>query len=176
MYKGLGMKLMGLKTVSDWLAGDNENAALPIAELADRSDVFAMTRQAQKAVLAPVDGGVWSHSWRAALAARIASQNNNPHLAEIYRQAVTEQPLVAIANPEFAGLGDQQQAVLSFMDRVATDTKAIAAPDVTVLQEAGISDADIVRLCELNAFLAYQCRVITGIALMVDAEQNGAAK
>ena len=37
------------------------------------------------------------------------------------------------------------------------------------LQGAGISDADIVRLCELNAFLAYQFRLIAGLRLLSGA-------
>ena len=49
--------------------------------------------------------------------------------------------------------------------RVSCD---IVAEDVTVLQDAGMSDADIVRLCELVAFLAYQTRVIDGLRLMQD--------
>ena len=38
--------------------------------------------------------------------------------------------------------------------------------DIADLQAAGVADADIVRLAELNAFLAYQIRVIAGLRLM----------
>ena len=34
------------------------------------------------------------------------------------------------------------------------------------LKAAGTTDADIVRLCELNAFLAYQLRLVAGLKLM----------
>jgi len=34
------------------------------------------------------------------------------------------------------------------------------------MSSGGMSDADIVRLCELIAFLAYQIRVVAGLRLM----------
>ena len=38
--------------------------------------------------------------------------------------------------------------------------------DISKLQAVGVSDADIVRLCELIAFVAYQVRVAAGLRLM----------
>jgi uncharacterized protein YciW len=57
-------------------------------------------------------------------------------------------------------------AILAFVDKVANQTRHTTAKDITGLQAAGVSDADIVRLCELVAFLAYQIRVISGLRLM----------
>ena len=37
------------------------------------------------------------------------------------------------------------------------------------LQQAGLTDADIVRLCELNAFLSYQCRLDAGLEAIGEA-------
>ena len=42
----------------------------------------------------------------------------------------------------------------------------MTAADVSDLQRAGISDADIVRLAELVAFMAYQLRLVAGLRLM----------
>jgi uncharacterized protein YciW len=42
----------------------------------------------------------------------------------------------------------------------------VVADDVASLRAAGVSDADIVRLCELVAFVAYQSRVLAGLRLM----------
>lgn len=38
--------------------------------------------------------------------------------------------------------------------------------DIQTLYEAGVSDADIVRLAELAAFLGYQARLVAGLRLM----------
>ena len=55
------------------------------------------------------------------------------------------------------------------MDRVAALPRDIAAEDIAALQEAGLPDADIVRLCELNAFLSYQCRLDAGLDAIAEA-------
>jgi uncharacterized protein YciW len=52
------------------------------------------------------------------------------------------------------------------MDKVAAHTREVEAGDIAGLQAAGVADADIVRLAELNAFLAYQVRLIAGLRLM----------
>lgn len=57
-------------------------------------------------------------------------------------------------------------AVLSFVDKVANQTRDAAAADISGLQAAGVADADIVRLCEPVAFLTFQIRVISGLRLL----------
>ena len=147
------------------IAGIGETG--PVAEVAKlRSNIFKMTVAAEDAVLRPKEVGRWSHRLRAALAARIAALNNDSELAARY---------IADAG-EFAPLGDLSRdgeaeglgAVIAFMDKVAAETRDVSAADLTALQMAGVADADIVRLCELNAFLAYQVRVIAGLRLMTE--------
>ena len=46
------------------------------------------------------------------------------------------------------------------------------AEDITALKSAHVDDADIVRLAELNSFMAYQIRLITGLRLMKGAEDE----
>ena len=41
--------------------------------------------------------------------------------------------------------------------------------DIRTLQNAGITDADIVRLSELNAFLAYQVRLVATLSLLSES-------
>lgn len=164
------MNKSALETVSLWLAGDVEDTP-PFEEMKARQDVFVMTRQAQAAVLAPADGGAWSHDFRAALATRIATANNNPYLANIYGKAAAGSPYAELAATDHVPSDLVQQKVVAFMDKVANNTKAIAAEDISTLQQAGVADADIVRLCELNAFLAYQIRVAAGLASLIEGEQ-----
>lgn len=129
-----------------------------------RAKIFEMTQAAEDAVLRPRDAGPWSHALRAALAARIALLNGEEELASGY--AADAEEFAPLVDPSADG-GEQGLAVVvSFMDKVAADTRSVAAADITALQDAGILDADIVRLAELNAFLAYQLRVIAGLRLL----------
>jgi uncharacterized protein YciW len=132
--------------------------------MAGRAAIFEMTQAAEDAVLRPKDTGAWPHSLRAALAARIAALNGAPDMAAHFAADAGDH--VPLADPAQPGDGPVMAAVVAFMDRVAADTRHVTADDVARLQAAGVADADIVRLAELNAFLAYQIRVIAGLRLM----------
>jgi uncharacterized protein YciW len=83
------------------------------------------------------------------------------------QQARASAAISRLADPAFKGDGDAKlTAVLAYTDLVTQAPKDAAASDITQLQNAGVSDADIVRLAELNAFLAYQIRLIAGLRLM----------
>lgn len=149
------------------LAGLTPEAAASGA-LALRADVLAMTEAASAAVLTPKEPGAFSHSMRAALAARIARLNGNEALAEHYGQALApDEPAAALADPSCDGGDDKHlRAILAFTDRVATSPKDASAEDIECLRLAGIADADVVRLTQLNAFLAYEVRLVEGLQLM----------
>ncbi|MGY3439892.1 hypothetical protein [Marinovum sp. KMM 9879] len=146
------------------LAEDSATAAA----VAGRANIFEMTQAAEGAVLRPADVGRWSHALRAALAARIATQDSEAELAAGYADAAGDFAALCDLAETGAALGLAE--VVAFMDKVAADTRNVAAADIAGLQAAGVADADIVRLCELNAFLAYQVRVIAGLRLMKGAE------
>lgn len=134
---------------------------------AGRASIFEMTQAAEDAVLRPKDQGPWSHELRAALAARIARLNAEADLAAQYAEGAGA--FADLADPANDGAAQGLAEVVSFMDKVAADTRNVAAADISGLQAAGVADADIVRLAELNAFLAYQIRVIAGLRLMKGA-------
>ncbi|MEZ5934530.1 MAG: hypothetical protein R3F54_21830 [Alphaproteobacteria bacterium] len=147
------------------LAGIEGNDALAKA-LDLRADVLAMTEAASAAVLTPKDCGAFSHSRRAALAARIAMLNGREALAAHYAKG-TDGDDARLADPAFDGGDDRHlRAILAFTDRVATSPKDATTSDIEGLSQAGIADADIVRLTQLNAFLAYEIRLIEGLRLM----------
>lgn len=133
-----------------------------------RLDIFTMTQAAEDAVLSPADAGGLGHGLRHALAARIAAINGAPDLAARYAANLRDPGLAALAVPGGTSADARLQAMLAFTDSVASAPKDVVAGDVTALQAAGISDADIVRLAELNAFLAYQLRLIAGLRLMME--------
>jgi uncharacterized protein YciW len=131
-----------------------------------RGDIFAMTEAASAAVLTPTETGAFSHSMRAALAARIARLNGLDDLAEHYGQRIGDNEAI-LGDPSFdGGHDDRLRAVLAFTDRVATSPKDATSGDIKALSRAGLSEPDIVRLTQLNAFLAYEIRLVDGLRLM----------
>lgn len=134
-----------------------------------RGNIIAMTQDAENAVLRPKDCGAFGHDMRAAIAARLARQAGDEALASFYAAGAGH--YAVLAAPEETGEDQGLEAVLAFADRVANQTKDVTADDITGLQAGGLSDADIVRLCELIAFLAFQVRVVAGLRLMKEADR-----
>ena len=135
-----------------------------------RKNILIMTETAEKAVLEPADPGGWSHDLRAALAVRIALLNDCPALATHYRAAIGSTNLTVVADPTSQNVPDELKHCIPFVDSVATEPANITEADIRSLQDAGVADADIVRLSELNAFLAYQIRLVAGLSLMTETE------
>lgn len=147
------------------LAGLEEDSAAADA-LTLRADILAMTDAASAAVLTPKECGAFSHARRAALAGRIAMLNNREALAAHYTQGALGED-ARLVDPTFdGGEDDYIGAILAFTDRVATRPKDATAADIEKLKQAGLADDDIVRLTQLNAFLAYEIRLIEGLRLM----------
>lgn len=134
-----------------------------------RSAVFEMSRQAESAVIDPRDAGGFPAGWRRAIAARIATLNALPELAAHYLADVTDPALRGLADPNIAGRDARERGVITFMDRVATQPRSVQAEEIEGLKADGVAEADIVRLCELNAFMSYQCRVLAGLAALKGA-------
>jgi len=131
-----------------------------------RARIVELSRQAESAVTRPRDPGGWPSSWRFAVSARIAALNGLQDLAKHYLAAVTEPALRDLADPTQPGRDARERIVLGFMDKVAREPRVVLADDIAALKSAGVPEADIVRLCELNAFMSYQCRVLAGLALL----------
>lgn len=129
-----------------------------------RDNILQMTQEAEEAVLRPRDAGGFPHAVRAALAARIARLSQDARLAAHYDAAAGD--YAEVAQPDATGEAQGLETVLAFVDRLANAPRDISADHIAALQGAGISDADIVRLCELGAFMAYQIRVISGLRLL----------
>ena len=131
-----------------------------------RVSVLEKTQAAEQAVLTPQDCGAWPADMRAALAARIARLNGNEQVARRYAARQRGQDYAWLSDPAQDGSDRALSDIVAFMDKVARAPKDIASDDITRLKTMGTSDADIVRLCELNAFLAYQLRLVAGLKLM----------
>lgn len=156
-------------------AGIKSGSAAHDALLA-RADVVAMTQATHDAALRPHDPGGLSHAERAALATRIARLNRDDglaaHYARMMRQAGVDAETEKMSDPLFnGGASSQTTAMLAYTDLVAVSPRDTKGDDIEALKAAGIGDADIVRLSELNAFLAYQIRLVAGLKLMKGLEE-----
>lgn len=150
---------------------EGANAQPPLAAaIAARQNVFDMTAAAEAAVIRPGSPGGLSHEVRSALAARIAGLHEDVALAAHHKGQLADPDTFASVidtsrKPDDATLA----AFVAYADRVTLDPKSASARDVEALKAAGVSDADIVRLAELVAFLAYQARVLAGVRLVTGA-------
>ncbi len=154
------------------MAGEVEGwaAISPEGRLAEaleaRSAVLAGGARTREAALAPRNPGGLSPGFRAVLAARIAAHHGEVEIAEHYRAATAEAD-ARPADPGFLGDGDARlQAVLRHVDLVTLGPKDAVAGDIQALRAAGLAEADIVRLSELIAFLAYELRLVAGLRLL----------
>jgi uncharacterized protein YciW len=103
-----------------------------------RADIMALTQQTHDAALIPADPGGLSHETTA-------------RIADIWFDGGTDGRL---------------KALIRHTDLVAHAPKNATRRDIELLQEAGFSDGDIVRLSELIAFVSYQIRVAAGLRLL----------
>jgi uncharacterized protein YciW len=136
-----------LDTITD-LAGP---AAAQVT--AHRADLMAASQRSEAAVVTPHDPGGLSHAQRRALASRIAERNGDAALAAHY--AGGDVP----PDPRWV-------AILRHADLLTEHPKDATRVDIEALKEAGVAEADIVRLSQLVAFVNYQVRVIAGLRLI----------
>ena len=102
------------------------------------------------------------------MAGRICNLNGDQITADQYSgNAGTYADLIDPGND--GGNYDLEQLV-NFIDKVATRPSDVTEEDIKTLQKAGVQDPDIVRLSELNSFMAYQIRLIAGLRLFKEYE------
>ena len=154
-------------TVVAKAAGISSDSPLAGA-LSLRSDILELTENSHDASLRPNQPGGLTHAERAGLACRMAKRNNEAVLARHYERlfGVGSQTL---ADTDFDGGDDaRMKAIIRHTDLVTMNPKDAKADDVSALRSVGLDDADIVRLSELIAFVAYQIRVVAGLRLMAE--------
>jgi len=106
-----------------------------------RNNIFEMSRQAESAVIDPRDAGGFPSGWRRAIAARIATLNALPDLAAHYLAGVADPALRGLADPNAAGRDARERGVISFMDRVATQPRAVQAEEIEGLKACGSANS-----------------------------------
>lgn len=131
--------------------------------MAARAALLQASQDNYAAVLTPKDPGGLSHAERFRLAAHIARLSGDGELASTYAQS-------AGGYSAGSGIADPRTvAIMRHVDLVTCTPRAATANDIVALQSAGVTQADIVRLSQLIAFVSYQVRVIAGLRLMASA-------
>lgn len=99
----------------------------------------------------------------------MARLNRNEALAEHYDSLVAraDEPVTApLAVPGTDAADGYTTEIVRHADRLTNAPREARRAHVEALREAGVCDADIVRLSELVAFVNYQVRAIAGIKLL----------
>jgi uncharacterized protein YciW len=138
--------------------------------LARRAELMVLTEASRKAVLTPVEPGGLSHALRALIAVRASERLGDIRMKDHYYEHFTQcedfYDLIGLVEPDAKSGDAWLQAVLDHADMLTCRPRAATRDDIQTLYKAGISDADIVRLAELAAFLGYQARLVAGLRLM----------
>lgn len=138
--------------------------------LARRADLMALTEASRKAVLTPANPGGLSHALRALIAVRASERLGDTrmkdHCYDHFTHCEDFFDLVGLVEPDATSGDPWLQAVLDHADMLTCRPRTATKADIETLYNAGVSDADIVRLAELAAFLGYQARVVAGLRLM----------
>ena len=131
--------------------------------ISKRSEIFKMSQKAENSVIFPKVCGAFPHELRAWIACYISKKSNHIKLAKKFLKNANKN--ATWTNPNCNTKIDLK-ILIFFLDKVSNNTKDVEAKDITILQKAGLADEDIVRLCQLIAFVSFQIRVITGLELM----------
>ncbi|WP_447555607.1 CMD domain-containing protein [Vreelandella sp. EE22] len=144
--------------------------------LAMRGKLMDLTQESHDAALLPVEEGGVSRAVRAALACRMARICRQPGLAEHYGALLESYgdnaDLQHLSAPDTSpGGGDTRLvAMVTYVDLVTSSPKDATKADIEALHEAGIDEADIVRLAGLVAFVNYQLRLTAVLSVMGETQ------
>lgn len=120
-------------------------------------------------VLRPQDDQGLATELRLAVAHRIATLNADPALVADYAAQLAEchpsEELLALAGGE-TSLTQPLAALARHCDLITLTPDRAEASDITLLEQAGLDNPQIVALSELIAFINFQTRVAAGLRLM----------
>jgi uncharacterized protein YciW len=128
----------------------------------ERPDVVRHSEGAYAALLDPHDPGGVSRAERHAIAARIATLNDDTALAEHYQRALAALGTGVTEDARWA-------AILRHVDRVAREPRTATQAHLAELGANGLTPHDIVAISQLIAFVSYQVRVLAGLRLLKGA-------
>ncbi|MGY8663632.1 hypothetical protein Q3C01_14840 [Bradyrhizobium sp. UFLA05-109] len=150
------------------MAGVPEGSRLGQA-LNARAEILRLSEAAHDAVLVPREPGGLSHGLRAALAARMCRHLGDAALTAHYKSYLAHShdlDVAALAEPGSCSGDPLNDAMARHADLLTLSPRKATRQDIETMKAAGVSEADIVRLSELAAFVNYQLRVVAGLKLL----------
>jgi uncharacterized protein YciW len=138
-----------------------------------RTEILRLSEAAHDAVLLPREPGGLSHGLRAALAARMCRHVGDEALTAHYDSYLahsSDLDFAVLARPGGVCGDPLHDAMARHADLLTLSPRESTRQDIAALKAAGVSEADIVRLSELGAFVNYQLRVLAGLRLLKEVE------
>jgi len=125
---------------------------------AQRPDIVRHTQGSHDVLLSPADPGGLSPSERALVAARVAELSGHAGLGAHYRSLLAER-----GDPPHS---ERLDTILRHVERVTIAPGTASPGHIDTLHAAGLDARDIVALTQIVAFVSYQVRAATGLALL----------
>jgi alkylhydroperoxidase domain protein/CMD domain protein len=155
----------------------------PLAELRlQRPEATGHMQGSYEALFSDTSATAVSRTERLATALRVAVLHTEPAFVEHYTtllQGVDPLPdrLLGevLTGPPATGLPVRLQAMLRHADLLVVRPAAATPADLTALQQAGLSAAEIVTISQLIAFTSFQVRVFVGLALLNGVDRQAPA-
>ena len=145
----------------------------PVGALrAQRAEIASTIQGSYNALLEPADEAGLSRVERGLSALRVAVLEESAPLIAHYRgylaqNGADEQLVAAIEqSPITVTLSPRLVAILAHVDRLTNEPRVATPEDLAGLKAQGLSDANIVSLSQLIAFLSFQVRAIVGLQLL----------
>lgn len=125
--------------------------------------------QCRQSVLTPQQDQGLTADLRMALAHRMVALNGDAHLLADYEAQLAKlslsAELLALANGETT-FAEPLATIARHADLVTKTPFGAQASDIRLLEQAGLTNPQIVALSELIAFVNFQTRVVSGLRLM----------
>lgn len=80
-----------------------------------------------------------------------------------------------VANYETAGLDARRLAMCRFADKLTRTPGAMTPADLEPMRAAGLSDTDILHVCEVVAYYAYANRIADGLGVLSEVGDRSGA-
>lgn len=86
------------------------------------------------------------------------------------RKAIADQ----LKGGDPGGLNERERAMVEYAQKLTRDPASMTEVDVAALREAGLSDREILDVCQAAAYFAYANRVVLGLGAALGEGEGGA--
>jgi CMD domain protein len=145
----------------------------PLAKLrAQRAEIAAHIQGSYDALMEPVEEAGVSRAERGLIALRVAYLDDSAPLIAHYRTYVAQQQvepdlIAAVERMTLAApISPRLMALLAHVDRLTNAPHSATPAHIAELKRHGLSDANIVTISQLIAFVSFQVRTIVGLQLL----------